>query len=188
MAGPQGNNVPVWVTVGFALGLGFGWWAFHADPAKPVALAAAIPAPAGFREPTAGLRQDAGTLGEVEQVFERWGGYSVWANDVTEIALWRTQHQRHDDFYEVRRVGGVFYFRALDRLTRPVIDHGTRGRLPLEFTETKAMHDDFHRAHPDYNPLADPLVDLPPRPPERFERHGSSPQPTPEVLTPGAGG
>lgn len=165
MAGPQGSSASVWLTVGFALGLGFGWWAFHSETVKP-----AMPAPAGFREPTAGLRRDAGTLTEVEQVFERWGGYAVWAGDVTEIALWRTQHQRHDDYYEVRRVGGVFYFRPLERLHRPVIDHGIRGRLPLEFTETQALHDEFHQAHPGYNPLADPLVDLPPRPPERFEQ------------------
>lgn len=188
MAGPQSSNLPVLLTVGFALGLGFGWLAFRQDAPKPPVAVTLAPKATDPRELTTGLRRDAGTLADVERTFQRWGGYAVWENDVTEIALWSGQHQQHDDYYEVRRVDGEFYFRTLRRLTRPVLDHGPRGRLPVEFTEPQALHDAFHREHPQHDSLGDPVVDLPPRPPARYDRTDLVPPPSSTATTPGVGG
>lgn len=193
MAGPQRSDVPFVLTAGFAVGLGLGWLMFHPAPVK-----APPPSPVGPKpEVHSDLRKDAGTLTDVERIFQRWGGYAVWENDTTEIALWSMQNQRHDDYYEVRRIGGEFYFRTLARLTRPVIDHGERARRPVAFTETQVMHDDYHREHPGYDPTLEPVVDLPPRLPEPYERTDPSasrlPGPPPPtvpplpLLTPGAG-
>lgn len=178
--------VPFWLTLGFALGLGFAWWFFQPEPTKP--RGAAPPAqPARVPEPPApAVTRDAGTLGAVEALFQRWGGYAVWQDDVTEIAVWNLRRHAYCDFYEVRHVEGNFYFRTLPALTRPFIDHGVRGRLPLQFTETQAMHDEFHRLHPDYDPAAEPEVDLPPCSP-RLSAPGNPRNSSLPRLTPGDG-
>ncbi len=184
MAGPPRSNVPFVLTAGFALGLGLGWLMFHSET---VSAPPARPADGPRPEARATLRRDAGTLKDVEQIFERWGGYAVWENDVTEIALWSVQDQRHDDYYEVRRVGGEFYFRSLARLTRPLIDHGVRSRSLIAFTETQALHDYFYRENPGYRPGSEPPVDLPPSPPQHYERKDLSVNGASALVTPGAG-
>lgn len=185
----NGNSFPLWLTLGFAMGLGFGWVAFKSDAAKaPLAAeqAKAVEKPAVAAETS----HDAGTLAGAEQTFQRWGGYAVWEDDATEIAVWNPRRKRFGDFYEVRRVHGQFYFRTIPRLSRPIIDHGLRGRLPIVFTETQADHDEFHRQHPGYDPASEPIVDLPPRMPEPFARsvpEYPTPEPPTPSLTPGAG-
>lgn len=161
------SKAPYWLTLGFAAGLGFGWLVHRSEPQKTAVTAR--PQLSAKPEVRPVSQQDAGTLAGVEKTFWRWGGYAVWENNVTEIALWSVQTKRRSDFYEVRRSGGAFYFRTLVRLTRPLLDHGARSDEPVAFTETQAMHDDFHRQHSDYDPASEPVIDLPPRPPERFD-------------------
>ncbi len=180
MTATKRSNVPVWLTLGFAAGLGFGWMAFNPEtPRRSPPLAHP-----GVAETPPDLPKDAGTLGAVEQTFQRWGGYAVWKNDVTEIALWSVRRRRFADFYEVRRSGGKFYFRTLAQLTRPLIDHGARSNLPIQFTEPQAARDEFYRAHPDYDPATESLVDPLPRPPAPAGTNSylpSSPPPPPPV-------
>lgn len=165
MAPPRHSPVPLWLTLGFALGAGFGYFVFHEEKSKthvaPPLVVTASPA----REPDP--VRDAGTLAVLEQQFDRWGGYAVWENDITELAAWDPRRRRHSDFIEVRRDGGVFYFRTLTSLTRPLIDHGPRAALPFAFTEPPWRRDEFYRENPGYDPSAEPLVDLPPKTPER---------------------
>lgn len=174
------------ITAGFALGLGFGWMAFKTGPEQPAALTP-------VREVHATLQTKAGTLADVERVFSLWGGYAVWDGDFTEIALWNPQSQRHDSYYEVRRSQGHFFFRTLDRLRRPLIDHGVKSNLGIQFTEPQSQHDAFHRDHPDYDGTKEPVVELPPRPPARYApkpydpRASPTPTPSAPMLTPGAG-
>ena len=165
MAGP-GRHGPAWLTLGFALGLGFAYWYYGEDkptaPTKPVAGAAVVspvtpqPAPAG---------PVLGSLAEVERLFQQWGGYAVWFDDVAEFAAWNWRRRTFSDFYEVRYAGGHYYFRTIPRLTRPALDHGPKGNLPFQFTETQAMKDEFHHQHPEYDPSTEPVLDLPARPP-----------------------
>ncbi len=155
----KASSVPLWLTVGFLAGLGFAWAYLRGDQPAP-------PQPAAVSAGEAPTQQaDAGTLASVEQYFQRWGGYAVWADDVTEIAVWNPRRHAHSDFYEVRYVLGRYYFRTVPRLFRPLVDHGVRTRIPLQFTETQDMHDAFHRAHPVYDASMEPIVDLPPLPP-----------------------
>jgi hypothetical protein len=202
MAAPRSSTAPLWLTLGFASGLAFGWIAFHEETPSPAP--AATPAPVVPPDRTE-IPVNAGTLRAVEQTFERWGGYAVWENDLTEIAVWDARRKRHSDFYEVRRHDGKFYFRSLAALSRPIIDHGVSATMPIAFTEPQWMRDQFYREHPDYDPATAPRVELPPRPPERFATPPRSLTPTPDAndtdttpreyrrretkpLTPGAGG
>lgn len=195
MSAKPGIPPSLWLTAGFAAGLGFGWLAFHSEPRKTyVAPPLEVKA-----EP---VTRDAGTLGALETQFERWGGYAVWADDTTEFAFWDPRRKKHSDFYEVRRIGGRFYYRTIPALTRPLIDHGPRAAIPFQFTETQEMRERFYRENPDYDPSAEPRVDLPPKAPARYaprferipkvssplESTPTSPSTRPPALTPGAGG
>lgn len=196
MPSPRPSLVPLWLTLGFAAGLTFGWMAFRDESPRPSAVK---PAPAAPPERTEVL-VNAGTLRAVEQTFERWGGYAIWENDVTEIAAWDARRKRHSDFYEVRRHDGKFYFRSLSALSRPIIDHGVSATMPIAFTEPQWMRDQFYRENPNYDSATAPRVDLPPRPPARHSAEpprdfstgaANSPvplEPVPRRRTAGAGG
>ncbi len=167
MPAPRPASVPVWLTLGFAAGLAFGWAAFRNEAPRAVAVSAsAKPAPAAASGHTE-VPAHAGTLRAVEQTFERWGGYAVWDNDMTEIAAWDARRKRHSNFYEVRRHEGQFYFRSLRELSRPIIDHGVSATMPIAFTEPQWMRDQFYRENPHYDPATALRAELPPRSPER---------------------
>ncbi len=72
----------------------------------------------------------------IEAVFEQYGHYAVWKNDVTEVALWSADTKDFSDFYEVARMDNTYYFRSIPHLTRPVLTHGVPADCPLMFTET----------------------------------------------------
>ncbi len=211
------SKAPLWLTLGFVVGLGFGWLAFEnhstsestassavkADPVRPAR--PFIPDP-----PRAAVQ-----LGELEELFQAWGGYSIWENNVTQLAVWNGSTSRHSDFYEVRRSSRKFYFRTLPKAEWPLIDHGEMVRCPLWFAETPEMRKKFYREHPEVlpgmpilhnlpkrSPLLPPLPPVPaetisgskpiPRPPtESYERKDTDTTPTPfprGELTPGDGG
>lgn len=177
MATSSRSSGPFLATLGFALGLGFGYLVFHQEKPK-VHIAPPLQVKA---EP---IQRDAGTLASLEVTFERWGGYAVWHDDVTEFAAWDPRRKRHADFYEVRRVNGNFYFRTIPALTRPLIEHGSRTSLPFWFTETQEMKEKFFRDHPDYDRTKEPLVDLPPKPPERHAGETKAPERSGRERTP----
>lgn len=180
--------ISLWLTLGFAAGLAFGWFAFRdaKSPAaqRPAAAKAAKPPEPASEE----IPVNAGTLRAVEQTFERWGGYAVWENDTTEIAVWDPRRKKHSDTYEVRRHEGRFYFRALRALTRPLIDHGVSATMPVQFTEPPEARARFYREHPDYDPATAPRVDLPPLPPERSAGGSTGMSSNAGSITSGAGG
>jgi hypothetical protein len=188
---------PLWLTVGFAFGLIFGWAVFR-ETSLRVAAPLTAPKIASAEPDRTETLVNAGTLRAVEQTFARWGGYAVWENEATEIATWNARRKRHSDFYEVRRHDGKFYFRSLAALSRPIIDHGVSATMPIAFTEPQWMRDQFYRENPNYDPATAPRVELPPRPPERYPADmfpplqrapsGSTDSTTPKPLTPGAGG
>jgi hypothetical protein len=72
----------------------------------------------------------------IEAVFEQYGHYAVWKNDVTEVALWNADTKDFSDLYEVARMDNTYYFRSIPHLTRPVLTHGVPADCPLIFTET----------------------------------------------------
>lgn len=180
MVSPAKNFTPLWLTVGFASGLLFGWFAFHEEKPKihvaPPLVVKASPEPSP-------RPADAATLQAVEATFERWGGYAVWEDDRTELAVWNARRKSHADFYEIRREKGLFFFRTLPALSRPLVDHGVSARLPIRFTEPEWMREQFYRENPHYDPATAPEVELPPRPPDRNLPVTSGPR----LLTSGVG-
>jgi len=127
---PKLSKTPSWVTLGFILGALF----VLALPRRP---AEAPPVLQPVREEpvrASGPRQ----LMTIEAVFAKWGREAVWSHDVTEVALWNSDQGKFSDYYEIIRNGEVFYFRSIDRLTRPLLKHGqASGESPLQFTETE---------------------------------------------------
>lgn len=151
------NRGPVWMTLGFALGLGFAGIFLRSKspapvPAVPSAPPAKANAPGQPMQVVPNLPRDATTLGEVEVQFRTWGGYAIWRNNVTQFALWNGQTDSHSDFYEVRRANRIYYFRTLPREDWPLIDHGELVRCPLWFAETREMRDAYYREHPEEKP------------------------------------
>ena len=128
------SKTPSWIMLGFLLGAVFvaALPPLRKKPApETVALRAIEPArPAAPREP--------GPLTTIEGVFAEWDKHAVWSDDVTEVAMWNIGEKAYADFYEVRRIGGVFYFRTIPRLTRRVIARGKHpSESPLQFTESE---------------------------------------------------
>src|SRR3954467_585681 len=100
------SKTPSWIMLGFVLGAVF---------------VAALPPmgkkPAPEPEPPRSLapvRSDEPRqppeLTTIEAVFAEWGQYAVWSDDTTEVALWNSQDKAFTNYYEVRRLNGVFYF------------------------------------------------------------------------------
>jgi hypothetical protein len=127
------SMTPSWVMLGFAAGVLFMWLlrATVEETAEPVA-PAIEPPPARVSTPPKPM--------EIEAVFEQYGEYARWANDLTEVVLWNRGAQEIIDRFEVRRVGDSLYFRTIPRLTRRVLDHGVPDNLPIQFTETEAQY------------------------------------------------
>ena len=195
MAGER-SNFPIWLTVGFGLGLVFGWMFFRSAPeANPADVKPGSPPKAPALVAIPDPPRDVAKLGEIEEIFQTWGGYAIWSNGVTQFALWNGETDTHSDFYEVRRANRRFYFRTLPRADWPLIDHGEMVRCPMWFAETPAMREKFYREHPDEKPgrpvlrrwpERSPL--LPPSPPLREEPASpSAVPPDSSPLVPGAG-
>ncbi|MBI5768653.1 MAG: hypothetical protein HZA93_12715 [Verrucomicrobia bacterium] len=136
------SRTPSWVMLGFILGAVF-VWLLPREP-EPAAAPPALTARPPSAEPAAPTeRRIALTmLTTIEAVFETWGEHAVWDGAVTEVALWSGATKTFSEFYEVRRSGGVNYFRSIPRLTRRIITHGKPPptECPLQFTETEEQY------------------------------------------------
>jgi hypothetical protein len=134
---PKMSMIPSWVMLGFVLGAVF--VATLPPLKKPQPLPPAAPPTIKSAAPPTTTRPQISTI---EAVFAVWGENAVWDNDTTEVALWNTDLKRFADFYEVRRVGDVYYFRTIPKLTRRVVNHGKAlpVECPLQFTETEAQY------------------------------------------------
>ncbi len=133
------SKTPSWVMLGFVLG------ALFVAALPPLGRKVAPSAVAESARPvefvkTASTRP-AQPISTLEAVFAEWGGYAVWSEDITEVALWSSADRAFTDCYEVRRIGGTNYFRSIPGLTRRVISHGVPlPESPLRFTETEEQY------------------------------------------------
>ncbi len=131
------SKTPSWIMLGFLLGAVFvaALPPLRKKPAPETVSLRAVepPRPVPLREP--------GPLSTIEDVFATWGKHAVWSDDVTEVALWNINDKDFTDFYEVRRVGDVYYFRTIPRLTRRIIKRGKHiAESPLQFTESEEQY------------------------------------------------
>lgn len=140
------SKTPSWVMVGFVLGvltvLGFQRDRREPVPAGEAAVSlapAAVPAKAESQETgeerSVTNREDRPSLAVIEAVFDQWGGYALWENEVTEVALWNSVTNDFTDYFEVIRTGSGFYYRSIPRLTRSWTDAKPPLESPLRFTE-----------------------------------------------------
>ncbi len=183
----QLSKIPSWISLGFVLGALFVW----ALPAPEVEAPASASATAPAAEPppvlTVPVRSGPAPLSDIEAVFEVWGRYAIWYNDLSEVALWDTDTKAYSRYYEVLRNGNTYYFRTIDRLTRPILTHGVLVESPLQYTETEAMREEWLREKREVdwklikesNPLAPtPPAETPP-PATPLEYRVSPPRVTP---------
>jgi hypothetical protein len=133
------SKTPSWVMLGFVLGALF-VLALPRTPA-PVPRSAVVVPPAISRPPAI-----APQLTVIEAVFTAWGDHAVWENNTTQVAMWNAATGDFSEYYEVRRVDGVLYFRTLPKLTRRIIRHGKPlpANCPLQFTETEEQYREWH--------------------------------------------
>jgi len=136
------SKTPSWIMLGFVLGALFvialppmGGDKPAAEPAKPV------------EPPKVAMPPEPTQLTTIEAVFEdpRWKEFTFWSNDTTEVALWNHDAKQFSDFYEVRRFGGVNYYRSIPSLTRPIVKNmkALPDDCPLRFTA--AVADEIYR-------------------------------------------
>jgi hypothetical protein len=132
------SMTPSWVMLGFAAGVLF-MWLLRAtvDEASPPEPPVPEPPPARVSTPPKPM--------EIEAVFEQYGEYARWANDLTEVVLWNRGAQEVIDRFEIRRVGDTLYFRTIPQLTRRVLNHGVPDNLPIQFTETEAQYQQWQK-------------------------------------------
>jgi hypothetical protein len=131
------SRTPSWVMLGFLLGAlaVYAWLRPRGNAPQPPA------PPAVSAAPVAETKRDAPVLTTIEAVFATWGENAVWHANTTEIALWNSRDRDFTDFYEVRRIGGVNYFRSIPTLTRRIIRRGKEiPECPLQFTETEEQY------------------------------------------------
>jgi len=130
------SRTPSWVMLGFVLGA-LAVYAMMRPREGPPPAGAPVAAAAPTPEP----KREAPALSTIEAVFATWGENAVWHANTTEVALWNARDRDFTDFYEVRRIGGVNYFRSLPALTRRVIRRGKEiPECPLQFTETEEQY------------------------------------------------
>lgn len=161
------SKIPSWISLGFVLGALFVW----ALPTPEVELPQ--PPPTEPPQAPAPVRSGPAPLSDIEAVFAVWGRHAIWYHDLTEVALWDTETKAYSRYYEVLRAGDDYYFRTIDRLTRPILTHGVLVESPLQYTETEAMRNEWlrERREEDWkmikesNPLSAPPPSTPlPRP------------------------
>lgn len=175
------SKTPSWLMLGFLTGAAF-MWAFQRDGTKPPA-----PAPVTLTEWPKAVRIPASPLTTIEAVFDEWKENAVWEHDTTEVAMWRSESGAYSEFYEVRRVGEVLYFRSIPKLTRRFVGStdALPSNAPLRFTETEKHYREWleqGRQKSMNEPLVAPRI-APPTPPgvnatvPRIEKPAGEPPP-----------
>ncbi|MCC6414598.1 MAG: hypothetical protein IT582_01640 [Opitutaceae bacterium] len=135
------SKTPSWLMLGFVLGAGFVWLL-----PRPGPRIIEVPVKDNTPPPLIALSTKP-DLSELEAVWNDWQQYAVWDNDRTEVAMWDAAVGKYARFYEVLRVDGVFYFRSIPTLTRPVLTHGVSTSAPLLFTEPDGRREEWLRQH-----------------------------------------
>ncbi|MBP6506691.1 MAG: hypothetical protein KA257_03930 [Opitutaceae bacterium] len=155
------SKTPSWISLGFVLGALF-VWTLPSPESKAPATAAEKPVTAAG---TVKIQANKPKVTDIEAVFAIWGSHAVWTSDLTEVALWDIETEKFSLYYEVLRSRDAFYFRSIDRLTRPVLTHGVKMDGPLLFTETEEMRQEWlhEKANENWKAMISPLTGAPSR-------------------------
>lgn len=130
------SKAPSWAMLGFLVGAAF-VWSFKRETEKAAAVA-----PVTLTAWPKAVRVEPSPITTIETLFAEYGRHAVWHDNLTEIAMWRSETRDFSEFYEVKRVGEALYFRSIPKLTRLVIHHGVPlpNEVPLRFTETEEQY------------------------------------------------
>jgi hypothetical protein len=136
------SKTPSWIMLGFVLGALF----VLALPPLGNKTVAPPPSTISVERAKPAAPAEPPQLTTIEAVFEVWKDYAVWSDDTTEVVAWNAEKKAFSDIYEVRRLGGAYYFRTLPRLTRRIVTHGKPPptECPLQFTETEEQYREWH--------------------------------------------
>ena len=160
LAASKMSKTPSWVMLGFVLGALFVYY-FFKRPAEP----APAPVPAPVAETAPAEPRTPPPLSRIEAVFEEWGKFATWSDDITEVALWVPETSDYTDCYEVRRIDNVYYFRSIPKLTRRPIERGKpMPECPLKFTETEDQYREWYEHGRTERPI-ERMWQKPPPPP-----------------------
>lgn len=140
------SKTPSWIMLGFVLGVltvvGFRKERVPARVITPPAQTAVAVQSAGNEKAgeqgdqrSVTSRQDRPSLAVIEAVFAQWGGYAIWEDEVTEVALWNSLTNDFTDYFEVLRTSSGYFYRSMVRLRRPWTDARPPRESPLRFTE-----------------------------------------------------
>jgi hypothetical protein len=128
------SKTPSWIMLGFVLG------ALFVIALPPIGRDKSAPPPAKPVEPPKPVSPAPSQVATIQAVFEdpRWEAIvaATWSNDINEVAFWNSGTREFSDFFEVRRVAGLNYFRSIPALTRPLMTNvrGLSDDCPLRFT------------------------------------------------------
>ena len=129
----QLSKTPSWISIGFLLGALFVWLLPSPEP-----IVIEVPVKSEVVPPLVATRTQP-DFSELEAVFALWNKPAVWANDLTEVALWDIEAKQYSRFYEVRRSGEQFYYRSIFRLTPPHPDPWGRGERSATLHGTRCQ-------------------------------------------------
>ncbi len=118
------STIPYWLLAGFLGGLVFGYGFFGA----PKESHAPLPAPADVT-PVGGL-----PLERLERAFFAQARSATWQDDITEFC-YRDGVDAPVFFIAAFRLEGRYYFRRLEKLSRPLPRSGLPSTQPIIFTE-----------------------------------------------------
>jgi hypothetical protein len=128
---PKPSMAPSWVLLGFVIGAVFVWMLPRSPAPSALSLSEAPPPVAVAKTPP--------QIAVIEAVFAEWGSAAAWENDLTEVALWSGETKSYSVCFQVLRTGGMYFFRSIPRLTRPVLSRGVPDNSPLQLTESEAQ-------------------------------------------------
>ncbi|MDR2674770.1 MAG: hypothetical protein LBC18_07865 [Opitutaceae bacterium] len=154
---------------------------------------AGVRAGGGGGASAAGRRDAHMSLFAIDAVFRAYGAGAVWEHDLTEIVLWNPATQGYGTGIEVLRNGDVYYYRLLDRLTRPVLTEGVDPDAPIRLTEPASYQErrrqqrlDAWRSRPAAPPPPPPLAPLAPPPATAPAARPAAPVPLAPAAAPAA--
>ncbi|MDF9828472.1 hypothetical protein M2447_002594 [Ereboglobus sp. PH5-10] len=78
----------------------------------------------------------------MDAIFRQWSVNAMWEYNTTQVVFWNPADNKYSVAVEVFRIGGndddgTYYYRMIDRPTRPVIRNDSRPDAPILFTESE---------------------------------------------------
>src|SRR4051812_22109064 len=155
MAGPtdkpsreQLSKTPSWVMVGFVLGCLATVTVEHdlneeKEEARAKAGTKTVVVPPEPMVNTITRIQDKPSLTSIEAIFTQSSNSAIWDGNVTEFEMWNQATGKFTDYFEVVRSEGLYYFRSIPQLTRPLYEPEKNQSKLIIFTgdrdKTKAL-------------------------------------------------